>query len=204
MSNKTILLCRHCGNRTPHDLRYTHQYKETIYTDDGNEYQIDEWYFLVCCETCGNASLYGNWEGAVDPMDLTEAYLLYPTRKDLPEVVPNTIRESYKEASRISKFLPNAFAVQIRKALEFICVEQGMKKGTLQERLNKLSESGIIPSTLADMADAIRLLGNIGAHADIQGVSKEEADYIDDFFRAVIEYVYIAPAKLGKLSKKLR
>jgi len=204
MSSKTVLLCKHCGNEAPHVLKYTHQYKEIIYTNDGEEYPMDAWYYVVVCETCDNVSLYGTWELSDVPSDLTQATLLYPARTELPDIVPKTVRETYKEASRISKLAPNAFAVQIRRALEFICAEHKLSKGSLQDKLTRLSESGIIPPKLAQLADAIRLLGNIGAHADSTIVTRDDVRYLDDFFRAVIEYVYIAPEKLEKLSESLK
>jgi hypothetical protein len=204
MPKKTILLCKHCGNEAPHKLKYTHPYTEVIYIDDGEQHHMDAWYYVVVCETCNEVSLYGDWELSDNPGDLTQATLLYPEKKDLPDIVPATVQRTYKEASRIAKLAPSAYAVQIRKALECICTEHKLTKGTLEDRLTKLSESGVIPPKIAQLADAIRLLGNIGAHDDSAAVTKDDVRYLDDFFRAVIEYVYIGPDKLEKLSKSLK
>ena len=39
---------------------------------------------------------------------------------------------------------------------------------------------------------------NIGAHDDEKDVQPSDADIVDGFFRAIIEYIYIALQKLPK------
>lgn len=53
------------------------------------------------------------------------------------------------------------------------------------------------------MTDVLRLLGNIGAHAAGQSVKLGHVRAIDDFFRAIIEYVYVAPSKLKEFRDRL-
>jgi hypothetical protein len=49
----------------------------------------------------------------------------------------------------------------------------------------------------------LRRVGNIGAHAMEEDVSIWDAELVDDFFRSVVEYVYIAPAKIRRMQERL-
>ena len=60
---------------------------------------------------------------------------------------------------------------------------------------------GILPSTLAEMTGLIREIGNVGVHIDKGEVTIWDAELIDEFFKSVISYVYIAPAKIERLRK---
>ena len=99
---------------------------------------------------------------------------------------------------------PNAFAVQIRRALEALCEDRGAKNGTLQNMLNELSTKGEIPSTLIEATDLLRLIGNIGAHASEDSVKPWQVRTLDEFFRAIVEYVYIAPSKIKEFREGLK
>lgn len=62
---------------------------------------------------------------------------------------------------------------------------------------------GIIPAKLADMSDALRYLGNLGAHATEYHIDKSEVSSMDGFFTAMLEYVYVGSSKLDKLKKSI-
>jgi hypothetical protein len=98
---------------------------------------------------------------------------------------------------------PNAFAVQIRRALEALCEDREARGSNLQKRLLDLSEKGEIPSVLAEAGDVLRLIGNMGAHASDNSVHPLLALTIDEFFRAIIEYVYLAPKKMQDFREKM-
>ena len=53
------------------------------------------------------------------------------------------------------------------------------------------------------MTDVIRILGNYGAHASDVEVTRQDVQVMDDFFIALLEYVYVAPQKLENLKKRL-
>lgn len=46
--------------------------------------------------------------------------------------------------------------------------------------------------------DIIRLVGNVGAHASEENVHPLQVMALDDFFKAVVEYVYVSPAKIDE------
>lgn len=132
-----------------------------------------------------------------------ESNLEYPSPVSWHFSVPEAIKGIYEEATRVKLSSPNAFAAQIRRALEALCADRGSRKGNLQQKLADLVSRGELPATLAEAADLLRLLGNIGAHASEQSVKLNQVEAIDKFFRAVIEYVYIAPGTLKALGDSL-
>jgi len=204
-NKRPVLLCPHCGNTAPQQVEYAHEfeYTEVIGPEEEDEVSIPAYYFLVVCATCSKVSLYSNWDVADDPFDLRLATLFYPTTKKFSSVIPKRISKAYQEASRISRVAPNAFACMVRRALEFMCEDKKAVGRTLHDKLQDLSSKNIIPPVLAEMADIVKKLGNIGAHADETNVHREDVEVIDDFFNAVIEYVYVAPEKINKIKKKL-
>lgn len=128
---------------------------------------------------------------------------MWPQPGDLHPSVPESVRRIYSEASAIKSRAPNAFANQIRRSLEALCKDRGTNKRVLAQSLKELSSRGEIPPTLADMTDVLRQLGNIGSHAGDQEIDPDYVDVIDDFFRAIVEYVYIAPHKVNEFKARL-
>lgn len=203
MKDRSVLLCRHCGNNAPQKLLFNCSGKEAIYTEEGGTFELEDYYYLTQCETCSNVSLYTSYEFADNPENWWEGSLLYPASKDLPALIPEKVRKAYLEASRISKIAPNAFAGQIRRALEYLCRDKQAKGSTLNEMVSDLSHQGIIPPVLARMTEGIRILGNVGVHATDVEIDATDVATMDDFFKAIIEYVYIAPNKVAKLKDRL-
>ena len=194
---RRVAFCPHCSNRAPQRLIHTQEYFGQGYSMDGSvDNNIPCAYYVAVCETCNEILLYYVFIDVVEDKDFHLAELIWPDPGVLHQSVPKAIAECYVEAARIKNLAPNAFAVQIRRALEALCDDRGAKKGALQLRLQDLVSRGEIPPVLAEMTDVLRLLGNIGAHAADQSVKPGHVLVIDDFFRVIIEYVYVAPSKL--------
>ena len=202
---RRIAFCPHCGNRAPQRLIHTQEYEEQGYSMNGSLAQVDLpcAYYVAVCETCKNVLLYHAEVHVVEDKNFHCTSLIWPDRGVLHRAVPKAIAECYAEATRIKNLAPNAFAVQIRRALEALCEDRDEKKGVLRCRLQGLASRGEIPPILAEMTDVLRLLGNIGAHATDQSVKPGHVQAIDDFFRAIIEYVYVAPSKLKEFRDRL-
>lgn len=98
---------------------------------------------------------------------------------------------------------PNAFAGQIRRALEYLCQDQQASGKDLYTKLADLVSKGVLPTTLVDMTDLIRKVGNTGVHASDEEATMWDAELIDEIFRAIVEYVYIAPQKVARLRQRL-
>ena len=201
---RRVLYCPHCGNRAPQCLIRTQKHMEKGWSiPDGSEDEHLWSTFIAVCETCRRILLYDNPGDQFEDKDFHYGDLVYPKSGNLHASVPKKIANVYEEAFRIKTIAPNAFAVQIRRALEAICEDRGATEGNLQRRLLKLTEAGDIPPVLSEVSDVLRLIGNIGAHGINDSVHPLQAFALDDFFRAIVEYVYIAPSKLKEFKERM-
>jgi len=200
MSNESIVICPHCGNKTPHVIKAQTSSPEEVYDTHGEFVgEIENYYYLTECKTCKSICLFTDWEASDNPGNLTEATLLYPSKRKLGEAIPHEINKSYEEAKKVENISPNAFAVLIRRSLELLCRDQKAKGNNLKEQIADLSSRGVIPNTLVEMADTLRFMGNIGAHEIEFDFDKSEIHAIDDFLVAMLEFVYVAPNKIKNL-----
>lgn len=201
---KQVIVCEHCGNKTPHEIIFTtNGPDEIVEMYAGHESAISTYYFLTRCSSCLEVSLFGDWEESDDLGSLKSAILMYPKITKIHSAVPAPIVKDYNEAKKVIKKSPHAFAVLVRRAMENVCIHQDAKGKDLKEKIDDLAKREIIPKSLARMANAIRYIGNIGAHVNEHDIDQEEALILDDFMRAILEYVYVAPAKLDTLAKKI-
>lgn len=204
-----IDFCPHCGNKTTQLLLYTHDFEEIMTVFD-EEHGIDHeesfpvQCYLTVCEICKNPLLYGKYHYSTEEEDFQKSGLLWPKQKKLSGKVPQIIREYYKEAIRIKRIAPSAFAGQIRKCLEALCDARKIKKGKLVNRLKDLSDKGEIPKHFIEMADILRFLGNIGVHPSETNICDLPLDTIDDFFTAIIEYVYGFPSRIEEIKQSYK
>lgn len=201
---RKVGFCPHCGNRSPQKLIHTQGTSGTgWFISNGEEVDLTVVYFIASCETCNHILVYRAVDDIPEDKFFTFADLEYPESGELHSSVPEVVSKIYSEALRIKNLAPNAFAVQIRRALEALCEDRGAKSGTLQNMLSELSSKGEIPTTLMGATDILRLLGNMGAHASENSVRPWQVRTLDEFFRAIIEYVYVAPSKIKEFREGL-
>lgn len=200
MHDKTgIGFCPHCGNTTPQAL-----VGRGIKREDGVAFH----YQLTECGTCSGILLWKEDVDAAGPrayeiLSQPFARLLWPKSAELHECVPESVRRCYTEAAKIKALAPNAFANQIRRSLEAVCRDRGASQNSLASSLKELASKGDIPPVLAEMSDLIRVIGNMGSHASEDDVPPTFVPAIDDFFNAVIEYVYVGPYRISHTKSQL-
>lgn len=202
---RCIAFCPHCGNRAPQQLVYSKHFYSYTFDMKGNKSENDlpSAYFVAECETCHEVLVYLAEAYIPEESQFPDSGLIWPDPGFFGWGVPNLIKAIYEEASRIKNLSPNSFAVQIRRALETLCDDRGAAEGNLFDRLKSLANKGEIPPVLSEMSDILRLIGNIGAHATQQDVKPGHVPVIDEFFKAIIEYVYVAPKKIKQLREQL-
>jgi hypothetical protein len=126
---QNVGFCPHCGNKSPHKLIHTQRTSGTGWIiEDGEEFDLTVVYFIASCETCNHILVYRAVEEIPDDKYFTSAELVFPESGELPSPVAKTVSNIYGEALRIKNLAPNAFAVQIRRALEALCEDRGAKK----------------------------------------------------------------------------
>jgi hypothetical protein len=160
-----------------------------------------EW-ALVQCGTCRQAAvqLREDYGGGFDDDD---AVFVYPRRRQLSWDVPDAVRRDWQEAAVC--FQAKAYTaclVMVRRALEGTCELQGVKKGRLEKRLGTLREQGLIDGTLAEWADALRLVGNRGAHFSGEATAREDAEDALDFAEALLDHVYVLRERFQRFAAR--
>lgn len=85
--------------------------------------------------------------------------------KQFPAYIPSAIRQDYEEACAIASLSPKASATLSRRCLQgMIRNFWGITKPTLNKEIDELKDK--IPVDLWSSIDALRQLGNIGAHME--------------------------------------
>lgn len=87
----------------------------------------------------------------------------------------------------------------LRRTIEAIVVYFGEEKGTLAQRLQKLSERNILQPSIADWAKEVRQVGNQGAHFDpAENVSMDDVKQLMSFVQELMKYLFILRAELER------
>jgi hypothetical protein len=121
--------------------------------------------------------------------------LFYPvTSPHLASLLP-LIERMYREMVRIKDRSPRACAVMAGLTLEAACQHEHANGCSLSEQLNSLVVAERIPKMLAQMAQHIPQLRNIGAHLTSEEILPEDVPVILDFVKEILAYLYGAPAK---------
>jgi hypothetical protein len=200
-SEDQVYICPHCGNKTLISIKSTFSAEEEIIFTDGEKGTIDYYFIIGQCRSCQFPLILGT-DGSIGK-NIEEADLIYPAETNISTDIPLEIKSSYEEAKKVKKTSSVAFAVMVRRTLEFLCQDKKAKGRSLNEQIKDLAIKNIVPKTLSEMTDILRTLGNIGAHANNIKIEKTEVEIMDDFLKAVLEYVYIAPAKIERIKKRL-
>lgn len=201
MDKDPVLYCPHCGNRAPQRLVFKHNYEDTdLYGSDGSKEEnlsLSCVYHVRVCATCNDLILYYESE-------VSELEVFYPASHSLHRSVPPAVRQAYEEAARVRNVSPAAYAVLLRRAMEAICEDRGIKDGSLQKRLAELSERGEIPPILSEATDMLRLIGNAGAHNSKERITVPMTWGMNELFKAVVEYVYVAPSRVEEFRASIK
>lgn len=201
-----VMQCDHCGRRTTFTIRD----KYTFFTDAAefpySEKSFISWSIMQCREclrpTCTESSQIVNGE-LTQVIVGPKTTILYPAEKTPLTNLPEAIEKKYMEALKIRNISPSSCAVQVRRRLEAICIHENAQGKVLAQKLKNLADSNRIPQTLADVASHLKQLGNLGAHFDEDEVSKEDVPIILDFLELLLEYLYVAPAKIEEVKNRL-
>jgi len=108
--------------------------------------------------------------------------------------IPQNILHVFEEAiSCHANKCYKASAMMVRRTLEEICHDKGIKDGKLCERLQEFKKSIIIPQELFDGMDELRLLGNDAAHIEARfydEIGEEEIEISIEFTKEILKAIY--------------
>lgn len=146
---------------------------------------------LVQCNNCAEVSVRGR-EDYGNGFTASEYFNIFPEPRRLNSDIPLRLRQGYDEAKTC--FSAKAFTatvVMVRRTLEGTCKLNGVKGKTLHAGLRELKENGLINETLSEWANALRVVGNQGAHFSEQNVSRDDAEDSLAFLEAFLEHIYV-------------
>ncbi|WP_456683457.1 DUF4145 domain-containing protein [Bradyrhizobium sp. S3.14.4] len=151
----------------------------------------------------------GSWEN-FKLNDVLGSYNLRPesAAKPQPEFIPAPIREDYHEACRIRDLSPKASATLARRCLQGMIRDFcGIAKSKLIDEIKVLREQldtnkaakGVTHESV-DAIDAVRKVGNVGAHMEkdvslIVEIDSGEAQILIELIEMLFEEWYVERAK---------
>ncbi|RPE10556.1 DUF4145 domain-containing protein [Paenibacillus polymyxa] len=212
MKKSEVMICYHCGNKTAmeHLAEAEKSEKETFNTffQGGFDVEFFTFWDLYLCPVCEGVSLIKTSKNTED-VDIENFTLtptitvLYPNATVKEGGVPNNVRNSFEAALRIKHIEGTLCAIGIRRTLEMMCKDKGASGRTLFNKLEDLSEKGILPPIVAGMAKVIKDLGNAAAHGDDREFSEEVIESIIKFTHVILDYVYNLPNELSRIQNEL-
>lgn len=162
---------------------------------------IKKWTMLYCPVCCNVTLLYESEIYLLPVGNMKNRSILYP-QVSIDGDVPTLINTAFDSALKVRS--DGAICcLALRRTLEMICKNNGETSGTLEKKLLRLSEKGIIPPILDEMAKLLRQIGNDAAHGNDKSFSVTIVNILIDFTRTIIEYVYVLPQKLRKIQKQI-
>jgi|SRR5580704_5815731 hypothetical protein len=202
-----VLRCGHCGNRAPMEIaaEYDSVEKSGEIESGGRwvRWRSGQTYYLLSCPSCRQVLLASEPYNTAQGLD-AEIRFLYPVDDTVPAGLPSEVEKAYEAARSVRTIDANAFGVLLGRVLEMVCHDRNAQGRTLNEQLRDLAGKGEIPEKLVHVANGLRGLRNVGAHAAMGGLTSAEVPILDDLARAILEYVYSAPLLAQKAEERLK
>lgn len=206
LSEKVILTCPHCGNKTPMNLLNKF---EKLTTDEVYDERSNDIFELFECPVCKDFHLFHTHWNTVESYNedfniYEEGSLLYPYTERLNLfALPKTVRGAYESALKVQNIDEASCVITLRRTLEMVCKDKGATKGPLHQKLNYLQENGVLSPLMGDISKVIKDIGNMGAHGDEVNFDKYMVKSLFSFTNKILEYVYILPKEIKRIKFEL-
>lgn len=162
-----------------------------------------EW-TMVQCHRCREPTIQAREDFGGGFSDDANPMTVYPAPQRLSPSVPSGLRGEWEEAQTCFRAKAySACVVMVRRTLEGTCADQGVKERSLATSLKKLAANGLVDETLARWADALRVVGNKGAHYTGQAVGREDAEDALAFAEALLDHIYVLRQRFEQFSRRL-
>jgi hypothetical protein len=114
---------------------------------------------------------------------------------------PKAVRRLYLETLKaFSNEAPTLAAVGIRSVVEATCLDQGIKKGNLERKIDALVIAGVLTPAQADLLHLHRYLGNLAVH-ESELPAAEELEAALEIIEILLTTVYILPKTAVKMKR---
>jgi hypothetical protein len=155
-----------------------------------------QWTWLGC-PRCGNAISVqtSSQQRRVDKVVPEE-----PSSAMQVNHLPADVKEYYTNAQTVlNAGVPSSAAVELRRTLEAAAHHQDVNERTLVKAIEKLAEKGLITANFVGVLGHIRKVGNVGAHAGDQTLTREEVEKAMTFTTQVLRNLFEMPKELELL-----
>lgn len=216
--------CGHCHHAVAFKEPEQHaclKFEQTIWEDEEVGEERTHYFIMGICPRprCQQATIIYRQESTIinpgyspsDPKIIQER-VIFPassSRIDLPEEVPTSLRELYREASSIEHLSPNGSAFLARRILEQTLRKRFKKpRAKLFNLIEEFLDKETAPTDLHQMMHDIREFGNIAGHPaqDQQGdwsdIDSIEASYTLDVVADVLDHIFVKPARRLEMRKR--
>ena len=131
------------------------------------------WIFTYFCPACGRANMFlvngiskiSAQHVLKEEISRTAIRPKHSSRPPCPSEVPPDIAEDYKEACLVLSDSPKASAALSRRCLQNLLRNvAGVNPSDLANEIQEVLNKKQLPSHLADLIDAVRVVGNFAAH----------------------------------------
>lgn len=135
---------------------------------------------------------------------LDDPYRVYsPQDRVLSNEIPVQLRRIHQEARAcIRAKAYTAAAVMSGRTLEGVCNLNNVQGSTLQSKLTRMKENGLIDGRLWDWAETLRGVRNAAAHFSEESISKQDAEDAVAFAEALLDYMYVLSARFNALKER--
>jgi hypothetical protein len=169
--------------------------------------------FLASCQNrqCGKSVFYIRKQTQAKRLighNLGDAVFLYPfvgSEALDASILPAGVPEEFTECVTCSVVGASLSSMTMaRRVLQRCLKNKGHLQHNLAQQIDSAKADGTIPKRYHEIADEIRLYGNIGAHPDddkMSCVTTENCRHLIEFTRMMIEELYILPQKAALLRK---
>lgn len=129
--------------------------------------------------------------------------------KKYPEYIPEQIRQDYEEACLIADLSPKASATLSRRCIQGMIRHcWNIKKSRLVDEIDEVAQKSGMPQNQRDALDALRNIGNIGAHPEkdvniIVDVEPNEAKLMLSLIEYFMQQWYIQKHDEEELMNKI-
>jgi len=197
------LKCPHCNTRT----KFNPLHVAVVKKDDDCGLMERDFHYLCQCEYCSDVIYVKFWEVDFDPDWSFQYELHHPVSLfNYPEYgLPELVWLSFSEANKcLNAGAYLAVVVMCRRTIEAILKDKGAPKSlSLAKAIEKLADDSTIHDSMKHLADLVRVIGNIGAHASEMKVKKERAKETYELTQKLIDMMYIIPKHAEQAKLKL-
>ena len=192
--------CPQCGVSLPlltliskPDKHYTTSFNETF------------WFFTVKCSKCRRHVLcYGETDRSNtlsddETPDRISLLQTFPSIESAAVEIPEKPRRFFDQALQ-SIHAPDGALMLSASAIDAMLKDKGYKDGSLNNRIDKAADAGLLTEQMKAWAHEIRLSANEPRHSDdaFDGATESQAQQAIQFTKALAEYLYVLPQRVAK------